>query len=49
MKTTSFKTLVLGTPWRNLTYCIIAIIAQVPRADGVHRAGPRGLAHLGIY
>ena len=23
MKTTSFKTLVLGTPWRNLTYCII--------------------------
>ena len=23
MKTTGFKTLVLGTPWRNLTYCII--------------------------
>ena len=23
MKTTSFKTMVLGTPWRNLTYCII--------------------------
>ncbi len=23
MKTTHFRTLVLGTPWRNLTYCII--------------------------
>ena len=23
MKTTGFKTMVLGTPWRNLTYCII--------------------------
>ena len=23
MKTTGFRTLVLGTPWRNLTYCII--------------------------
>jgi galactonate dehydratase len=23
MKTTGFRTLVLGTPWRNLTYCIV--------------------------
>ena len=23
MKTTGFRTIVLGTPWRNLTYCII--------------------------
>ena len=43
MKTTSFKTLVLGTPWRNLTYCIIETDEGI---TGIGEARVLSLIHI---
>lgn len=42
MKTTEFRTLVLGTPWRNLTYCIIETDAGI---TGIGEARVLGKTH----
>ena len=42
MKTTGFRTLVLGTPWRNLTYCIIETDAGI---TGIGEARVLGKTH----
>ncbi len=42
MKTTGFRTLVLGTPWRNLTYCIIETDEGI---SGVGEARVLGKTH----
>jgi galactonate dehydratase len=42
MKTTAFRTLVLGTPWRNLTYCIVETDEGI---SGVGEARVLGKTH----
>ena len=42
MKTTGFRTIVLGTPWRNLTYCIIETDAGI---TGIGEARVLGKTH----